>query len=202
MQRALYQVPVGVSNRHVHLSRQDLNALFGNGYQLTPIKDLQPGQYAAQETVTLAGPKGIIENVRILGPVRPASQIELSRSDCFKLGIKAPLRDSGELEGTPGCVLIGPKGAINLAQGVMIAVRHIHMHTRDAQEFGLNDGDRIQVRVEGERAMELDNVLVRVSDNFALEMHIDTDEANAAFLNSGDLVEMVLAPVLRRSVVG
>ena len=146
-------VPVGVSNRHVHLSQADLETLFGPGYQLTSIKELgQPGQFAAKETVTIIGPKGSFENVRILGPVRPKSQVEISLSDSFRLGVKAPIRESGQLENTPGLQLCGP------------------------------------VETCGERRCVLGNVLVRVSEKSALEIHVDTDEANACGLKNNDYV--------------
>lgn len=184
---------VGVSNRHVHLSKEDLEILFGKGYELTPIKDLrQPGQYAAKETVTIVGPKGAIENVRVLGPVRRETQVEISRTDAFKLGLRPPVRDSGDLEGTPGIVIIGPNGILVKEKGVIIAKRHIHMHPKDAEHYGVKDKDLVKVIVEnGDRKLIFDDVLIRVREDFALEFHVDTDEANAAMLNTGDLVYIV-----------
>lgn len=193
MVRKLFPIVVGVSNRHVHLSREDVEILFGKDYQLTPIKDLgQPGQFACQETVTIVGPKGSIENVRVLGPERKETQVEISLTDAYKLGLNPPVRDSGDLEGTPGITIIGPKGQVTKEKGVIIAKRHIHMHTSDAEKFGVKDKDIVKVIVEkGERKLIFDDVLIRVSDKFALEFHIDTDEANAALLKNGDVVYIV-----------
>ena len=186
-------IVVGVSNRHVHLSKEDLEVLFGKGYQLTPVKDLrQPGQFAAKETVTIVGPKGAIENVRVLGPIRKETQVEISRTDAFKLGLNPPVRDSGDLDGTPGIVIVGPAGVVVKNKGVILAKRHIHMHPKDAQHYGVKDKDIVRVIVEkGERRLIFDDVLVRVREDFALEFHVDTDEANAAMLNNGDLVYIV-----------
>lgn len=185
------KVPVGVSNRHLHVSQEDLETLFGSGYELTPLKDLsQPGQYAAEETVTIVTSKGSIQRVRILGPVRPATQIEISRTDAFGLGLRPPVRDSGATSGSAGVVIVGPKGAVTLPEGVILALRHIHMNVKEAESFGLADKDHVEVRVGGERGLTFDNVLVRVRDDFALEFHIDTDEANAAAVNNGELVEV------------
>ncbi len=186
------QVPVGISNRHIHLSQFDLKILFGEGYELTILKDLsQPGQYAAEEVVTIVGPKGKIEKVRILGPVRKFTQIEVSRTDSFILGVMPPVRDSGFLQDTPGLKVIGPKGEVNLENGTILAARHIHFHTNDAVKFGVKDQDRLRVFVEGERGVIFENVLARVSKSYALEFHLDTDEANAAGLKNGDLLEVV-----------
>ncbi|WP_227766262.1 phosphate propanoyltransferase [Zhaonella formicivorans] len=188
----LMQVPVGISNRHVHLSQDDLEKLFGKDYRLNPIKDLtQPGQYAAKELVTLVGTKGIIEGVRVLGPVRSQTQVEVSRTDCFKLGINAPVRESGVLSGSPGCVLVGPVGMVALEQGVIIAARHIHMPVELAKTWKLNDKDLVDVLVKGDRELCFRNVIVRVSSNFELEFHVDTDEANAALLKNGDMVTVL-----------
>lgn len=183
------QVPVGVSNRHVHLSQEHVEKLFGPGHQLTHLKDLkQPGQFATKEQVTIVGPKGAIEGVRVLGPVRAQTQVEVSKTDCFKLGINAPVRESGVLEGTPGCVLVGPAGVVILDEGVIIAARHIHMHSDFAKEHGIEDKQLVKVIVEGERELVFGNVIVRVSPNYELEFHVDTDEANAAFLKNNDIV--------------
>lgn len=182
-------VTVGISARHVHLTREDVDTLFGAGYELKPFKDLsQPGQFAAEETVTVVGPKGVIEKVRVLGPERKQSQVELSISDCFKLGIKAPLRDSGDLSGSASVTLVGPVGSVTLKEGAIIAARHIHMHTSDAEKYGLEDGDRIYVRAKGPRGIIFGDVLVRVGDSHKLEMHVDTDEGNAVGLRNGDTV--------------
>jgi putative phosphotransacetylase len=184
-------IPCGVSNRHVHVSQKDLEALFGTGYQLNSLKDLsQPGQFAAKECIMLVGPKGVIERCRILGPVRPATQVEVSTTDCFKLGVKPVVRDSGDTANTPGCVIVGPNGAVNLAEGVIVASRHVHMSPKDAENFGLKDMDRISVKSSGQKSVIFNNVLVRVSEKFALDFHIDTDEANAAGIKNGDMVEI------------
>ncbi|CAM2887542.1 phosphate propanoyltransferase [Paenibacillus sediminis] len=185
-------VPVGVSARHIHLTEEHIEALFGPGYQLTPLKDLsQPGQYAANETVTVIGPRGQFDKVRILGPARPASQLEISRTDAFSIGLKPPVRESGNIEGTPGVTIKGPYGEVQLEEGVIIAARHIHFHTSDAAKWGIKDKQLLKVRVNGERGLVFENVIARVSDSFALDMHIDTDEANAAGLNNGDTAEIV-----------
>lgn len=179
------QVTVSVSARHIHLTEEHLEQLFGHGYQLTILKELsQPGQYAAKETLKVVGPKGMLEEVRILGPTRAQSQVELARTDAYHLGIQPPVRDSGDLKNTPGIVLVGPKGALNLDKGVILASAHIHMPPEEAQRLDLKDGDRVQVLLEGERSITYNNVLVRVDPQFALEMHVDTDEGNAALLSS------------------
>lgn len=182
-------IPVGVSNRHVHVSQADLEVLFGRGYQLNNFKGLsQPGQYAAKETVAIKGSKGRFEKVRILGPVRRESQVEISLTDSFRLGIKAPVKESGYLEQTPGIELIGPAGSVALSQGTIVALRHIHMTSADAERMGVRDKDTVEVETYGTRAGVLGNVLVRVSDDFHLELHIDIDEANACALKNGDKV--------------
>lgn len=186
------KIPVGISNRHVHLSDHDLEILFGPGAELTKFKDLsQPGQFACQEKVTLVGPKGVIENVRILGPTRTKTQVEISVSDSFKLGVQPPIRDSGDLGGSSGLTLVGPSGSVTIPEGGIIASRHIHMHTDDAAYFGLEDGDRVNVKCPGPRGVVFCEVLVRVGDKYQLEMHVDMDEANAASLRNDDLVEIV-----------
>ncbi len=187
-------IPVGVSSRHMHITRETLEILFGPGHELTPLKDLsQPGQFAAKETVSLVGPKNTIENVRILGPIRSKNQIEISRTDEYTLGIDAPVRASGNVDNTPGIQVLGPAGSTVLTQGVICAWRHIHMRPEDAESFGVSNGDIVAVRVEQEeRGLTFGNVLVRVSDKYALEMHIDTDEANAAEISTG--AEAFLVP--------
>ncbi|MEG6615273.1 phosphate propanoyltransferase [Peptococcaceae bacterium 1198_IL3148] len=185
----IFEVPVGISNRHVHLSVDHIAALYGEGHELTKLKDLsQPGQYACEETVMLVGPKGVIEKVRILGPARKQTQIEITLTDSFKLGIKAPLRDSGDLAGSAPITLVGPKGTVVLEEGAIVAARHIHMHTSVAEKLKLKDGDKVSVRAKGPRGIIFGDVLVRVSDNFKLEMHVDTDEANAVGLRNGDIL--------------
>ncbi|QSX06171.1 phosphate propanoyltransferase [Sedimentibacter sp. zth1] len=187
------KIPVGLSNKHVHLSQAHLNILFGEGHVLTPIKDLgQPGQYACDEKVDLVGPKRTIKGVRVLGPIRKESQVELSFSDGISLGLgNIPVRDSGMLDGTPGLKLIGPNGEVVLERGVIAAKRHIHMHTTDAKEYGVKDKDIVLVPVEGERGLVFDNVLIRVSDSYALEMHVDIEEGNSAGLKNGQVVDII-----------
>lgn len=174
---------IETSARHVHLSKEDLETLFGAGYELTNKKDLsQPGQYAAVERVTVVGPKRELANVSILGPTRPASQVELSATDARSIGVESVIRESGDIAGTPGCKLVGPKGEIELKEGVIVAKRHIHMTTADAEKFGVKDKDVVSVKAESaERGCTFDDVVIRVSDKFALAMHIDTDESNAAY---------------------
>lgn len=188
-----FKVPVGISNRHIHLSPEHIETLFGPGHELTPTKDLsQPGQFACAEMVTLVGPKGSMEGVRVLGPARKATQIELAATDTFKLGVKPPVRDSGEHEGTPGLEVVGPQGKVQLERGVIIAARHIHMTPEDAQKYNLKDGDHVKVAVGGLRAGVFERVLIRVSPNYALDMHVDTDEGNAFGLKNGEPLEVVL----------
>ncbi len=186
-------VPVGVSNRHIHLSTADLETLFGKGYELTPIKDLsQPGQFACKETLTIVGPSlRPIENVRVLGPVRKASQVEISRTDSFTLKVKPPVRESGDIGGSAPVTIIGPKGVVTLKEGCIIANRHIHMSTDEGAQFGLVDGQYVDVEVSGERRTKFYDVQVRVHKDFRLEMHIDTDDANAAGIGNGAKVKIV-----------
>ena len=186
-------VPVGVSNRHIHLSTADLETLFGKGYELTPIKDLsQPGQFACKETLTIVGPSlRPIENVRVLGPVRKASQVEISRTDSFTLKVKPPVRESGDIAGSAPVTIIGPKGVVTLKEGCIIANRHIHMSTDEGAQFGLSDGQYVDVEVNGERRTKFYDVQVRVHKDFRLEMHIDTDDANAAGIGNGAKVKIV-----------
>lgn len=186
------KIPIGVSNRHVHLSDEDLVTLFGPGAELTHQKDLsQPGQFASEQLVTLVGPKGVIEKVRVLGPTRGKTQVEISVTDCFKLGIQAPIRDSGDLQGSSKITLVGPSGSVTLNEGCIIPARHIHMHPGDARFFGVKDGDRVTVKTSGPRGVMFYEVLVRVSPKYMLEMHVDIDEANAACLKNKDYVEII-----------
>jgi acetate kinase len=189
-------IPVAVSARHVHLTQEAVDALFGPGYQLTERNPLsQPGQFACNETVTIVGPKRQLEKVRILGPVRPESQVEISRTDEFFLGLDAPVRASGDVANTPGCVLIGAHGKHELKHGVICAWRHIHMHPDDAEYFGVADKDVVEVGIDGTgRGLVFGDVLVRVSSKYKLEMHIDTDEGNAAELSSGAEGDLVTTP--------
>ncbi|MCG0276287.1 MAG: phosphate propanoyltransferase [Thermosediminibacteraceae bacterium] len=187
------EVIINVSARHVHLSREHLEILFGKNYKLTPLRELmQPGEFAAKETVIIVGPKGIIQNVRVLGPVRKKTQVEISKTDGFTLGIEPVVRDSGNHEGSSGCVLVGPAGGVKIEEGVIAAMRHVHMPTEFAKKYGIKDRSFLKVLVEGERKVIFDKVLARVSDNFVLEMHVDTDEANAAGIRSGDKGFLIL----------
>lgn len=182
------KVSIGISNRHLHVSLSDLETLFGKGHQLKSIKDLsQPGQFACEEMVTLIGPKGSLSKVRILGPVRPATQVEVSKTDSFVLGLTPPVRDSGSISGSPGIIIEGPAGKVELKEGVIIAQRHLHLHTDEAAAMGLHDKEIISVKFAGIRETIFGNVLVRVHPNFKMDLHLDTDEANAAGLANGDL---------------
>ncbi|HBJ02786.1 MAG TPA: acetate kinase [Lysinibacillus sp.] len=186
------KIPIGVSARHVHLAQAEVEQLFGENYQLTPKFELsQPGQFAAEETVVIAGPKGSIERVRILGPARSLSQVEVSWTDAMKLGIKPPLRISGDIQGSSPVTLIGPKGSAVLNEGLIIAQAHIHMSSEDSAKFNVVDGQSVQIKVEGIRPIILSNVVIRVSERYRLEMHIDTDEANAGLIQQGTLAEIV-----------
>lgn len=185
-------IPVGISNRHLHLSQADLDALFGEGYQLTKIKDLsQPGQFACKETITICGPKGAIESVRILGPVRSKTQVEILAGDCFKLGVVAPSRLSADLQGTPGITIIGPKGSVQTKEGLIVAQRHIHMTLQDAARIGVCDGENVSIQIEGPRGGIYTNVAVRANDASALECHIDNEEANAMNVKSVSKIKIL-----------
>ncbi len=184
-----YQVPVGISARHVHLSREHVEILFGAGYRLTPEKSLsQPGQFACKEQVEVCGPKGSIKKVRILGPERKQSQVEMAFSDCRNLGITPSVRISGDLKETPGILLKGPVGEVSLKEGVIIADRHIHMTPEDAKWFGVSDGERVNVTVPGEKGGVLGGVLIRITRESRLDFHVDTDDANAFLLRQGQWV--------------
>lgn len=184
-------IPVGISNRHIHLSQSAVNKLFGSNYQLTKLKDLsQPGQYACKECVTICGPKGVIEKVRILGPVRSETQVEILQSDTFKLGVKGTLRLSGDLANTPGITLIGPEGSYEISQGVIVAKRHIHMLPQDAERFEVSDGQMVTIDFAGDRGGSLNNVVIRATANSGLECHIDTEEANALGVTPGTTIKI------------
>ncbi|TFZ40083.1 phosphate propanoyltransferase [Soehngenia longivitae] len=186
------KLPIALSNRHIHLSKEDLYKLFGEGYILTKTKDLsQPGQFACEEKVEVKGPKGSIKNVRILGPVRAKTQVEISISDAFALGVEPIIRNSGDVSNTPGAKIIGPKGEIDIKEGIIVAARHIHMHTSDGEEFGVKDKDIVKVRTNGPRSVVFENVLVRVHPEYALEMHVDIEEGNAAGVKNGETVEII-----------
>ena len=187
-----FVVPIGVSARHIHLTQEHVEALFGPGYHLTKKKELMGGQFASNETVTIVGLKlRAIENVIILGPVRKASQVEISATDAIKLGIKAPIRESGNIAGSAPIAIVGPKGALYLNEGCIIAMRHIHMSPKDAQAAGVSDGQIVSVKADNERGTIFNHVKIRVDESFTLEMHIDTDEANASKIASGDTVTII-----------
>lgn len=186
-------IPVGISNRHIHLSKEHVELLFGAGYELTPFKDLsQPGQYACKEQLTIVGPSlRPIEKVRVLGPVRSASQVEISRTDAYVLKVAPPVRESGKTEGSAPITIIGPKGVVTLKEGLIIANRHIHMSLEDGEKFGVKDNDYVDVDAHSERRTRFFDVQVRVHKDFRLEMHLDTDDANAAGLKNGSKVSIV-----------
>jgi len=187
------QVLVETSARHLHLSQKDLETLFGEGYQLTPKKDLsQPGQFACVERVDVVGSKKTLSGVTILGPIRKATQVELSLTDARSIGVDAPIRESGDIAGSGACKLVGPKGEIELKEGVIAAKRHIHMTPADAEAFGVKDGQTVSVRIDSNgRALTFGDVVIRVRDDFALAMHIDTDESNAACAVPGTMGEVI-----------
>ncbi|ARJ38920.1 acetate kinase [Sporosarcina ureae] len=194
-------VPIAVSARHVHLQPEHVEVLFGTGYELTQRSELsQPGQFAANETVMIAGPKSSIERVRILGPVRKATQVEVSFTDAMKLGVKPPLRESGNIEGSAPITLIGPKGSVHINQGLIIAQAHIHMAPTDATRFGVEDGEYVTVEADGIRSISFRNVRIRVNERYRLEMHIDTDEANAGFISQGSIGRLVKSDDAKETV--
>lgn len=185
-------VPAASSNRHIHVSAQDLEALFGKGYALTPERALsQPGQFAAKETVSIAGAKGRIDQVRVLGPARGKTQVEILLADAFKLGLPPVVRISGDIEGTPGAVLIGPAGSVEIPSGVIVAMRHVHISAEQAAWLGLQNGDRVSIRKDGARALVFENVPVRCGEGHDLELHLDLEEANAGGIKGGELLEIV-----------
>lgn len=187
-----FVVPVGVSARHVHLTQEHVEVLFGPGYHLTRKKGLMGGQFASNEVVTIVGLKlRAIENVRILGPVRKASQVEISATDAIKLGVKAPIRESGNIAGSAPIAIVGPKGVLYLKEGCIVAMRHIHMSPKDAQAAGVKDGDIVSVKADNERGTIFNQVKIRVDESFTLEMHIDTDEGNAAKIGTGSTVTIL-----------
>ena len=181
-----YDIPIGISARHIHLKQEHVEHLFGKGEQLTAKKMLsQPGQFAANETLIIVGPKGSISNVRVLGPARSLTQVEVSHTDAIALGIQPPIRESGNIEGSASCTLVGPKGSLYLHEGVIIAQAHIHMSPGEADGLNVFDGEYVSIKTQGIRPVTFHHVKVRVSERYRLEMHIDTDEANAGFLKSG-----------------
>ncbi len=187
------QVLVETSARHAHVTREVLDILFGEGYELTVKKMLsQPGQYASAERIDVVGPKKTLSGVSILGPIRPETQVELSMTDARSIGVAAPVRESGQIAGSGACKLVGPKGEVEIAEGVIVAKRHIHMTKADAAEFGVQDKQIVSVKVNSDgRSLIFGDVVVRVSDSYALAMHIDTDESNAAGMAPGTMGEVI-----------
>lgn len=186
------KLPIALSNRHLHLSQEHIEVLFGKGYELTKTKDLsQPGQFACEEKVDVIGGKGTLKGLRVLGPARSKTQIEVSLADARALGVTAPIRDSGDLSGSPGAKLVGPAGEIEIAEGVIVAGRHIHMNMEEAAQFDVKDGELVDVQTFGPRAVVFNNVLIRANPNYSLEMHVDVEEGNAAGVANGDMVELI-----------
>lgn len=187
------KIPVGVSVRHVHLSQEHLDILYGPGSNLTPMRELyQPGSFAAKETVALIGPKmRLLDRVRILGPLRDQTQVELARTDAIFLGVDAPLRLSGDIAGSAPVTIIGPKGVVQIREGAIRAMRHIHMNPDEAAFFGLKNGDKVKLRVGGPTAVTFENVVIRVSEGLRLEVHVDTDEGNVADIHCNQEVEII-----------
>lgn len=176
-----YEVKIGLSNKHLHLQKEHIEILFGKGHELTPTKPLvQPGQFACEEKVDIVGPKNTLKGIRVLGPARPETQVELAMTDARTIGIKAPVRESGKLDGTPGCKIVGPCGEVEIDHGVIVALRHVHLSPAQAEEAGVKDKDIVSIKIEGERGLVFNNVLVRSGDAHEREVHLDTDEGNAA----------------------
>ena len=176
-----YEVKIGLSNKHLHLQKEHIEILFGKGHELTPTKPLvQPGQFACEEKVDIVGPKNTLKGIRVLGPARPETQVEVAMTDARTLGIKAPVRESGKLEGTTGCKIVGPCGEVEIDHGVIVALRHVHLSPAQAEEAGVKDKDIVSIKIEGERGLVFNNVLVRSGDAHEREVHLDTDEGNAA----------------------
>ena len=187
-----YKVEIGISNKHLHLSEADLATLFGAGHKLTVKKELkQPGQFAAEEQVDIVGPKGTLKALRVLGPTRKESQVELAQTDARGIGLSLPVRESGVLDGSPGVKLIGPAGEIEIPKGAIIALRHIHLSDEQAKEAGVKNKDWVTVKTFGTRPLIFEDVLIRSGDGHINEMHVDTDEGNAAGLGNGDMVEII-----------
>jgi putative phosphotransacetylase len=188
-----YKVEIGISNKHLHLSKEHIDVLFGEGHELTPTKDLkQPGQFASEETVEIVGPKGSLKGIRVLGPARPETQVELALTDARTIGLVAPIKESGKLEGTPGVKIIGPKGEVDLDHGAIIALRHIHLNPAQAIEAGVVDQQLVDVKTFGTRPLTFEDVVIRSGDKHEREFHVDTDEANAAGLANGELAEIII----------
>lgn len=194
MERSKTEIPIGVSNRHAHLKQEDFDVLFGKGAAVRKFRSVkQPGFYACYETVDIEGPKGKVSSVRLIAPHRSKTQIEISKTDAAALGVRPPVRDSGDLAGSAPIRIIGPKGSLEIKEGLVVARRHIHFHPLEAQAMGVKDGEIVRVRAGkgGIRELIFEQVLIRVSDQFSLELHVDTDEANAAWIKSGDTVNIV-----------
>lgn len=186
------RVPVGISARHVHLSKDNLEVLFGPNRTLTKYRDLtQKGEFACNEKLTIKTSKNKIENVRIIGPLREYTQVEISKTDAYFLGLNPPVRDSGDIEGSSPITLIGPNGKVNLKEGCIIACRHIHLTKQDVLKYNLNNISKVQVKIPGLKGGILNNVYLKVNNNYSLELHLDVDDANAHLLNQGDIVEVI-----------
>ncbi|MYB65622.1 phosphate propanoyltransferase [Candidatus Poribacteria bacterium] len=190
---AQQKIPVGVSARHAHVTQEDLEILYGAGHQLTVYAPLyQPGAFAANETVTVVGKRmRAIEHVRILGPVRDYSQVEVAQTEAIRLGLNPPIRDSGDLKGAEAITLVGPEGSVYLNEGAICAARHIHMTPEHAESFGISETDLLKVRIPGERALTFENIRPKIHEDYALQMHLDTDDSNAAGLKGGEAVELL-----------
>ena len=194
LKRSETSIPIGVSNRHVHFSQEDFDVLFGKGATVRKFRQVkQPGFFACYETVDIEGPKGMVKNVRLVAPHRSKTQVEISQTDAAALGLKAPIRDSGDVAGSSRVKIIGPAGTLDIKEGLILARRHIHFHPLEAKAMGVQDGEVVRVRtgIGGPRELVYEQVLCRISDKFSLEFHIDTDEANAAWVKSGDAVRIV-----------
>jgi putative phosphotransacetylase len=187
-----YKVQIGLSNKHVHLCEKDIDQLFGCSHSLCAAKDLvQPGQFASEEKVDVVGPKGTLKGIRVLGPARPETQVELAMTDARTIGIKAPVKESGKLDGTPGCTLVGPCGSVELDHGVIVALRHVHLSPQEAKDVGVKDKDWVSIKIDGERSLVFNKVLVRSGEAHKSEFHLDTDEGNAAGCGPDSIGEIV-----------
>ena len=186
------KIKVGISNRHVHLKEEDLVKLFGENYKLTMKKPLsQIGEFASVETVSIKTDKNLIDNVRVLGPVRSYTQVEISRTDAYKLGINPPVRESGNLAGSETVEIIGPKGSIIASESTIIAERHIHINTNDLEQYGFKQGEIVKIKIDGIKGGVINNVKIKTKDTYTFELHLDTDEGNAFLLNNGDIVDII-----------
>lgn len=188
----IMKVTIGVSNRHVHLKKEHLEILFGKDYSLENIKDLkQPGQFASSAIVTLKTQKGEIEKVRVLGPIRPYTQVEISKTDAYKLGLNPPVRNSGDLKDSETVTIVGPNGEVVALESCIIAARHIHILPEQVKEYGLEDKEMVNVKINGEKGGIITNVYLKTADNSFFEMHLDTDDANAHLVKNGDIAEII-----------